>query len=281
MLIVFRHSQRQDQVYNPEIVWKEKYTRPYDPPISDLNLPSEVIRNDLEPSLSKQKELMKVFKPEKVVTSPFLRCVQTAALIGKYYNIDTYEVDNRIAEDIVAIDKYIQRSNTKLEKILNGEDAGKTEDKKEVILPSQVTLKNYLDISLLERNAIKDIISDLTKMEHDKIKITWTHQKFPVDEVEAPKLVLDCVKEYRDYVSNHGNTVIMVTHAKPMSDISLYFKSIPCNPKYCGWFVVTCNNVFDVRSSEYLIARSVFQKKKKKITDSSLFCTTWKPMVTI
>lgn len=70
---------------------KDKVTRPYDPPICDFELPKI------------QAQRIMQFNFSKIITSPFRRCLQTAAVVANTLNIRTIEINKTIGEKMSEI----------------------------------------------------------------------------------------------------------------------------------------------------------------------------------
>lgn len=76
-IFLTRHGHRQDRVFKK---WRSFITRPWDIPLSNLGISqAEEIAEDLE-----EKKLDYIF------SSPFVRCVQTADIIGRRAGIDVH-----------------------------------------------------------------------------------------------------------------------------------------------------------------------------------------------
>ena len=111
MLILMRHSKRADQ--HPElaaknnIIWPEmnQFLRPYDPPICDFDLPVQMMQE--------VESLIPDIRITKIVSSPYLRCIQTASVIAKYLNVTNIEIDARIGEDVHGLRGPIKGLKTK------------------------------------------------------------------------------------------------------------------------------------------------------------------------
>ena len=72
VLVVMRHSVRLDE--DPAAEWEDKMRRPYDPPITDFVLPAQQAR---------ALKASGLHRFDRLVCSPFLRCLQTAAVVLK------------------------------------------------------------------------------------------------------------------------------------------------------------------------------------------------------
>lgn len=86
-VVVMRHAMRMDDVDN---AWKENCNLPgYDPPATRL-----------EEAANAARELRAIYNVEikRIVSSPFLRCIQTAAACAKELNIREIEIDHRFSE---------------------------------------------------------------------------------------------------------------------------------------------------------------------------------------
>lgn len=76
-LVIMRHSARLDltsegQIKMSEAQWTDREERPWDPPISDFNLPSNMA----------EAELADLSDKLAIYSSPFRRCLQTAAVVA-------------------------------------------------------------------------------------------------------------------------------------------------------------------------------------------------------
>jgi broad specificity phosphatase PhoE len=83
---MMRHSARLDEI--PGCMWSDQAMRAYDTPICDFDLPVR--------AAAKCKR--DHFKFDAVVSSPFRRCLQTAAIVANYMGLKMLFVDNRLGE---------------------------------------------------------------------------------------------------------------------------------------------------------------------------------------
>ena len=81
---MIRHSARLDEVFG--CTWSDRDTRPYDTPISDYDLPTRAASKLI------------AYDFQAVVSSPFRRCLQTAAIIANRLGLKVLFVDNRLGE---------------------------------------------------------------------------------------------------------------------------------------------------------------------------------------
>eukprot|EP01064_Diplonema_japonicum_P031919 TRINITY_DN586_c0_g2_i2.p1 TRINITY_DN586_c0_g2~~TRINITY_DN586_c0_g2_i2.p1 ORF type:complete len:477 (+),score=125.69 TRINITY_DN586_c0_g2_i2:1249-2679(+) len=89
ILGVMRHSIRHDMHgfdNVPLSVWPDKMHRPYDPPISDYDLPAEAGLK------------LKKYKFKVIVSSPYRRCLETAGIVARTIGVDVVHVDDRLGE---------------------------------------------------------------------------------------------------------------------------------------------------------------------------------------
>ncbi|KAJ9436566.1 hypothetical protein DIPPA_35644 [Diplonema papillatum] len=91
ILIVMRHSVRCDTTFGgfanvPQSMWPDKLKRPYDPPITDVDLPVCAAK------------MMKKFKVQVIVSSPYRRCLQTAGIVARTLAVSVVHVDDRLGE---------------------------------------------------------------------------------------------------------------------------------------------------------------------------------------
>tara|TARA_A100001015_G_scaffold321200_1_gene450728 strand:- start:1506 stop:3275 length:1770 start_codon:yes stop_codon:yes gene_type:complete len=102
---LIRHSVREDNDPTDQ-VWSDKIDRPYDPPIS-FKLPHELIgvslserdKREGREKLPMEKAIeLKDYNFTRIISSPFRRCLQTAAIIAKNLGIKTIDVDKGIGE---------------------------------------------------------------------------------------------------------------------------------------------------------------------------------------
>ena len=75
----------------PYAAWPDRLDRPYDPPICDVELPAEAAREILALSIG----------VGAVVSSPYRRCLQTAAIVCRELGLGMLRVDNRLGEVLV------------------------------------------------------------------------------------------------------------------------------------------------------------------------------------
>lgn len=88
---MIRHSVRLDESEGAE--WVDRAERPYDTPVSDLELPR------------RQAEALRRFGFGRVISSPFRRCLQTAAAIARVLDIGTVDVDLELGEAMAHVKK--------------------------------------------------------------------------------------------------------------------------------------------------------------------------------
>ena len=81
---MIRHSARLDEVFG--CTWSDRATRPYDTPISDYDLPTRAASKLIS------------YDFQAVVSSPFRRCLQTAAIVANRLGLKVLFVDNRLGE---------------------------------------------------------------------------------------------------------------------------------------------------------------------------------------
>ena len=87
--VLMRHSIRLDKDgwdVAPEALWPDKKTRPYDPPISDFELPATAAKG------------LRQYRIKAIVSSPFRRCLQTAGIVARTLGITTVHIDDRLGE---------------------------------------------------------------------------------------------------------------------------------------------------------------------------------------
>ena len=88
---MIRHSVRLDAADGVD--WDDRAARPYDTPVSDLELPR------------RQAEALRRFGFGRVVSSPFRRCLQTAAAVARVLGIGVVDVDLELGEAMAHIKK--------------------------------------------------------------------------------------------------------------------------------------------------------------------------------
>jgi hypothetical protein len=84
----------QDEKIN-KISWPDMESSPYDPPLLDYDLP-----------LIRAKEFANEYNITKIVSSPFRRCLQTAAIIAKHFRIPEIEINEKFGEERAAFSRY-------------------------------------------------------------------------------------------------------------------------------------------------------------------------------
>jgi hypothetical protein len=85
---------QQDEGIN-KISWSDMESRPYDPPLLEYDLP-----------LIRAKEFANEYNITKIVSSPFRRCLQTAAIIAKHFRIPEIEINEKFGEERAAFSRY-------------------------------------------------------------------------------------------------------------------------------------------------------------------------------
>jgi len=88
---MIRHSVRLDGDDGAE--WDDQAARPYDTPLSDFELPR------------RQAAALRRFNFERIVSSPFRRCLQTAAVLARALGVGVVEVDLELGEAMAHIKK--------------------------------------------------------------------------------------------------------------------------------------------------------------------------------
>ena len=109
---MIRHSARLDEVFG--CTWSDRTTRPYDTPISDYDLPTRAASKLLS------------YDFQAVVSSPFRRCLQTAAVLANRFGLKVLFVDNRLGEVMnqvkMAIVNQLQKDNENENENENNDD---------------------------------------------------------------------------------------------------------------------------------------------------------------
>lgn len=85
ILVVMRHGVRVD-IKDPDVSWSDKNDRPYDPPITDFQLVEDT------------SELLREFRIDVIVSSPFRRCVQTAGVVARALGISNVVIEFGLSE---------------------------------------------------------------------------------------------------------------------------------------------------------------------------------------
>ena len=232
VLIVMRHSKRIDQHPPPpssNLHWGvNEFLRPYDPPICDFNLPLTILRTELVP-------LIPQLNVRKIVTSPFLRCVQTSAVIGRQLGVREYEIDARLGESKWAVNRCIKEAKRKLKVIRTKQSLkmhARHKPKLKYQLPDAVPCESEKDVAYLSAKEIREVIegiydgSNSESVNNDDIAvkptttnptnsnstttitttattaiaiaIEWTHRE-PVGNREH----IMCVAEWKQKISDH------------------------------------------------------------------------------
>ena len=102
--IVMRHGERADDdkwLANEKA--KGKQNRAYDPPLLNYNCPEETYQNLIKKNI----------KISTIISSPFLRCIQTASYMAAKFNIKNLYINNQLGEDFTALSKYLIGTNPK------------------------------------------------------------------------------------------------------------------------------------------------------------------------
>jgi len=96
MLCVMRHSVRRDDATAfseiTDEMWADRHERPYDPPLSNLELPC----------IAAEAMLAAGLEFDVVATSPYRRCLQTAGIVAARLGVRALVVDNRLSEHLDA-----------------------------------------------------------------------------------------------------------------------------------------------------------------------------------
>ena len=106
---MIRHSARLDEVFG--CTWSDQKLRPYDTPISDYDLPTR--------SASK----LVSYDFQAVISSPFRRCLQTAAVIANRFGLKVLFVDNRLGEIMHQVKSAIKKQLVLESTTLGGVDS--------------------------------------------------------------------------------------------------------------------------------------------------------------
>ncbi|KAJ9471452.1 hypothetical protein DIPPA_05231 [Diplonema papillatum] len=89
VMVLMRHSVRLDSVgYEAASaeLWPDKATRPHNSPIVDFDTPRATAA------------LLRKYKIQRIVSSPYLRCLQTAGIVASELGRSTVHVDDRLGE---------------------------------------------------------------------------------------------------------------------------------------------------------------------------------------
>jgi len=265
VIVVIRHSVRQDQEPVQWINWKDKNIRPYDPPIADYILPIRVYQ-EITKSLPN-------FNPQKIIMSPFIRCLQTGSYIAKKFHIKKHILDARLSEEKYWIERYIGGKklqnkphyldfNILTEIILNPFDHFTSyiiHDSKRSKEIKQDLLIFFEDdkINANENSKIIDINEESDnndeykanekeiKIENDKLDIEWKHKE-PFG--TTCDITLKCFYEYL----KHEEDMIFISHGAILRWIyQACDKSSSKGFDYCGWFGLDAKGNILTESGSY------------------------------
>jgi len=96
-LLIMRHAELLDKEKHFAVIrdeeWADKEQRPYDPPISSSDMPSEAARK------------LQKYGIRQIWTSPFRACIQTAAVVARELGIDHLRVHNGLGESLQEVKK--------------------------------------------------------------------------------------------------------------------------------------------------------------------------------
>ena len=82
-MCIIRHGERIDKV---DKTWKKFSERPYDPPLAETSLPKL------------QSQSLQTYNFTRIITSPLLRCLETASVLSEQLNITQIEVNYGLTE---------------------------------------------------------------------------------------------------------------------------------------------------------------------------------------
>eukprot|EP01083_Nonionella_stella_P122517 368672_1 len=277
-LIVMRHSKRIDQhpKFAPQLQWNEQdqYCRPYDPPLCDFQLPLNQIKE--------VQTFIPTLHVTKLIVSPFLRCIQTAAVIAKYLNCSNFEIDARLGENALAINRCIKHAKNKQ----------KSTHKTQYKVPDHYTDVEYLTINEMKRiilalwnSSNKDANNEekcnTRQLTEQELNIEWIHK-----ENAGNHLHVECAKQYREMLLKNDDYLV-ITHGQVVSDISEALCGKILTVDECGWFGVTpheCMKIYSPTSVHILFDKNAELNAKKrdeekaKVTDFDKLLNAYKAM---
>jgi broad specificity phosphatase PhoE len=97
---LLRHSVRADMSSNtPLRPWEDRASRPYDPPIVNVKLVENAALN------------LQQYNIDKIFSSPFRRCFQTACILGQSLGVTTLIIDNSLGEVMTQVKSALSKSN--------------------------------------------------------------------------------------------------------------------------------------------------------------------------
>jgi broad specificity phosphatase PhoE len=85
MLVVMRHGVRVD-IKDPDASWSDKNERPYDPPITDIQLAEETAG------------MLREYGIDVIISSPFRRCIQTSGVMARVLGVSSIVIDFGLSE---------------------------------------------------------------------------------------------------------------------------------------------------------------------------------------
>ena len=140
-----------------------------------------------------------------IVTSPFLRCVETAAIIGKEFNINEFIIDTRISENIKSIRQCIFKSYELWKQKIANYQSTQTQ-----IGSSTSSLKENINIdnNIITNNNNNNNNNNNSNLTNEEIaKLLGIPQKFPfrTDEHCYGETTLLSKQEITDIIKNIYN----------------------------------------------------------------------------
>jgi phosphohistidine phosphatase SixA len=201
-----RHSERYDQTtaqQHESVVWPDRQTRFWDTPICDFELPHQ------------QALKLHSFRINHVVSSPFRRCLQTAAVVCRTLGINTIEVDVQLCEEMGCVVK---------------------------CLPPRYSTSQLLEFNILSAHEMCDIVGP-------GIRITNVDY---IDEAPLPSIKehrdeggarVTAALSRHHQENMHRNTLI-VGHGFTVEQFGMYLRPAQYMPaaQYCGFVVMKSSN---------------------------------------
>ena len=200
-VILMRHGTREDNRLD-HADWPDKRFRPYDPPLNT--------KNGIALVFESVKELQLMCMVDRIVTSPFRRCIETAMVAAAVFEIRTVTIDNRLGERVAQLNRTQSPS----------------------------------DITYIEKSEAEAIAHRVVGTKNP-VKIEWERDVNVVSRKDSDTLnrQMEAVKEYKEMSASTGLHVLIVTHGDVISHCLPRNLDDPTMIRYLvnegGWVIMT------------------------------------------
>lgn len=203
---MLRHSARIDSLEppalaalgtDPRYAWEDRLARPYDTPISDFELPHSAATRLSEYDFT------------KIVSSPFRRCLQTAAVVARELGVPTVDVHKGIGEAMAQVKRN-----------------GWPDDPDHEL--------SYLS----EEEMRATLAGSSVSLTSTSVSLGGVYGEKPVFGQDDASRIRDVLAEIAAAVGSEGGSVLLVTHGDVVGQwVEMVTRETVVQSDYCAWVV--------------------------------------------